>query len=171
MLNEIYIDNFRCLVNCTIKPSQFQLWMGDNGSGKSSVLDALHKIQQIIRGVHVDDVFSADSLTTWDQRREQTIGLSLNINDEKYDYKIIIEYSTNTSDMKIKNEELKWKDQTFFLFDGHEAHLYRINYHTKEVEEGTKFSADWRRSVMPTIAEREDNKPLFCFAQKLKTGY
>ena len=41
MLTEIYIDNFRCLTNFRINPGDFHLWLGDNGSGKISVMDAL----------------------------------------------------------------------------------------------------------------------------------
>src|SRR5260370_28413327 len=41
MLTRIYIDNFRCFVNFEYKPAQRQLILGANGSGKSSLLDAL----------------------------------------------------------------------------------------------------------------------------------
>ena len=29
MIKEIYIDNYRCLVNFRIRPGEFQLWLGD----------------------------------------------------------------------------------------------------------------------------------------------
>ena len=41
MIKEIYIDNFRCFSNFRINPGKFQLWLGKNGSGKTSVLEAL----------------------------------------------------------------------------------------------------------------------------------
>ena len=44
MIKEIYIDNFKCLVNFRINPKTFQLWLGDNGVGKTTVLDALRSI-------------------------------------------------------------------------------------------------------------------------------
>ena len=31
MINEIYIDNFRCLTNFRIKPDSFQLWLEERG--------------------------------------------------------------------------------------------------------------------------------------------
>lgn len=168
MINEIYIDNFRCLTNFRIKPGNFQLWLGDNGSGKTSVPDALRCVQRLMRGEHVEDIFNENSVTTWDKRREQTIGFSLLINEEAYKYELTIEYPNQKYKQHIKREELIWKDAAFFLYDGQEAHLYRINGDTNETEEGAVFPADWSRSVIPTIAQRDDNKPLIRFREELE---
>ncbi|MCD4654481.1 AAA family ATPase, partial [bacterium] len=167
MIKEIYIDNFRCLTNFRIEPGDFQLWLGDNGSGKTTVLDALRCIQRLIRGDHIDDIFQKNSLTRWDTRLEQTIGFSLLIDDERYKYEITIEYSCQENKRRICREKLVWEESVFFSFDGKDAHLYRINRNTKEAEEGTSFPAGWSRSVIPTIAEREDNKPLVRFREEL----
>ena len=167
MINEIYIDNFRCLTNFRIKPGDFQLWLGDNGSGKTSVLDALRCVQRLMRGEDVEDIFNRNTLTTWDKRQDQTIGFCLTIDDEAYEYELTIEYANQEDRKRIKREELIWKDSIFFLFDGQEAHLYRINRNTKKAEEGAVFPANWRRSVIPTIAQREDNKPLIRFREEL----
>lgn len=167
MIKEIYIDNFRCLINFRIKPENFQLWLGDNGSGKTSVLDALRYVQRLVRGEHVEDIFTRNSLTTWDRRRDQTIGLSLTIDDELYKYELTIEYAKQEDKQRIKREELIWKDSTFFLFEGQEAHLYGINWHTDEIEQGVVFPASWGRSVIPTIPQRDDNKPLIRFREEL----
>lgn len=168
MITEIYIDNFRCLTNFRIQPRDFQLWLGDNGSGKTSVLDALRYVQRLMRGEHVDDIFKRNSLTTWDKRKDQKFGFSLMIEGEAYKYELTVEYADQEDKRRIKREELIWKDSTFFLFDGHEAHLYRINWNTKKAEEGAVFPADWRRSVIPTIAQRDDNIPLIRFREELE---
>jgi len=168
MINEIYIDNFRCLNNFQIKPEGFQLLLGDNGSGKTSVLDAIRCIQRLMRNDHVENIFKKNSLTVWDKRLTQTIGLSLTIDNEKYKYELQIEYTNQDDKQRIKREELKWKDSTFYLFDGHEAHLFRINWKTDQIEEGAVFSADWGRSIIPTLASREDNRPLIRFRDELE---
>jgi len=168
MINEIYIDNFRCLTNFRIKLQGFQLFLGDNGSGKTTVLDALRYIQRLMHSEHVEDIFNRNSLTIWDKRLNQTIGFSLMIDDEAYKYELTIEYANHDNKHRIKREELIWKDSTFFLFDGQEAHLYRINRNTSKIEEGAVFPADWGRSVIPTIAKCEDNKPLIRFREELE---
>ena len=167
MINEIYIDNFKCLTNFQIKPKDFQLWLGDNGSGKTSILDSLRCVQRLMRGEHVEDIFNRDSLTTWDKRQEQTIGVSLMINEEVYKYELTIDYANPKYKQRIKREKLVWKDSPFFLYDGQEAHLYRINWNSGETEEGAIFPADWGRSVIPTIAQRDDNKPLIRFRDEV----
>ena len=48
MLKRIYIDNFRCFVNFEYKPERKQLLLGANGSGKSSLLDAIRAVQGFV---------------------------------------------------------------------------------------------------------------------------
>ena len=163
MIAEIYIDNFRCLVNFRIAPRSFHLWLGANGTGKSSVLDALRSVQRILAGDHVEDVFSHSSLTRWDRRLEQTFEIKLLIGGDEYQYHLAIEYQRELGPRRIKEEWLKWRGEDFFLFRNGEAHLFRINRHTHKTEEGAHFSADWRRSVIPSVAERDDNRPLVDF--------
>jgi AAA15 family ATPase/GTPase len=50
MLKRIYIDNFRCFVNFEYKPEQMQLLLGANGSGKSSLLDAIRLVKALLKG-------------------------------------------------------------------------------------------------------------------------
>ena len=171
MIKEIYIDNYRCLVNFRINPESFQLWMGDNGGGKTSVLDVLRSIQRILTGDHVEDVFSEASLTSWisrDKRPEQEFGVTLDIGGEKYSYALTILHNIQEHRCRIKAEKLTWNGNTFFQFDGKDAHLYRINRDTKAPEEGTSFTADWNRSMISTIAERDDNAPLILFREEVR---
>jgi predicted ATPase len=163
MITEIYIDNFKCLTNFRIQPGDFQLWLGDNGSGKSSVFNALRNIQLIFQGKNVGDVFDASSLTAWDMRESQRFEVTMNLEDDIYLYHLTVEYSRQVKKVRIGREELKWNGAAFFLFDGRDAHLYRLHQGTGQPEEGTSFSADWSRSVIPTIAKREDNWPLLRF--------
>lgn len=164
MITELYIDNFRCLVNCTIRLTEHQLWLGDNGTGKSSVLDALQFVQRVISGDHVEDIFIADDMTRWLTKPQQTFGIVLKLGDDSYEYELVVEPDRNKQERcRIASERLSWNGQKFYWFDGREAHLYRINRDTGKVEEGTQFSADWSRSLIPTIAERDDNRPLVEF--------
>ncbi len=165
MIKEIYIDNFKCLSNFRIQPKEFQLWLGDNGSGKTSVFDALRNLRLLLQGKHLEDVFKASSRTAWDQRTRQTIGVSMVLDEETYEYQLSIEYADELRKARIAREELKWKGSLFYLFDGTDAHLYRVNRYTQQPEEGTSFTADWSRSIIPTIAERQDNQPLLRFRE------
>ncbi|WP_437300234.1 AAA family ATPase [Sorangium sp. So ce426] len=48
VITRIYIDNFRTLVNFEWKPGKLALLLGENGSGKSSVIDALWGIRALV---------------------------------------------------------------------------------------------------------------------------
>lgn len=163
MINKIYVDNFRCLVNFQIDLNANQLWLGDNGTGKSSVVDLLGKIQRVLDGESIGSIFSADDLTLWLTSDAQTIRITTTVEQQQYEYELQIQCDRRQRLCHIQREELKWNGQVFFLFDGQEAHLFRINRYDQKVEEGTHFSPDWGRSVIPTIAEREDNWPLARF--------
>jgi len=167
MIKQLYIDNFRCLVNFKLDLNANQLWLGDNGTGKSSVVDVLCKVQNVLDGNNISDVFSVDDLTLWQSQNTQTIGIKTIINNDRYEYELVVDCDRSQRVCRIQKEQLKWNDQTFFLFDGHEAHLYRINRYNNRVEEGTCFNADWSRSVIPNIAERDDNRPLVHFKQSV----
>jgi len=176
MIKKIYIDNFRCLVNFKIDLQANQLWLGTNGTGKSSVIDVLCKIQRVLDGDSVEDIFSVDDLTLWQKKSVQTIGFTMTIDQDQYEYELIVECDRDRRRCHIQKEHLKWNGETFFFFghsEGHlsEAHLFRINRETGRVEEGARFGADWTRSVIPTIGERDDNKPLIQFRRTVQNKW
>ena len=167
MIKKIYIDNFRCLVNFEIKPEKFQLWLGSNGNGKSSVLEVLDGMRRVISGDPVRLAFPANSLTQWESRKKQTVAIELEVEGTHYEYELVVEQSgtgrQDDTSCRIKTEILKWNGELFYRFDGQEAHLYRINRTTGKAEEGTHFPADWSRSMLSSIGERDDNEPLIAF--------
>lgn len=163
MITEIYIDNFKCLSNFKITPKHFQLWLGDNGSGKSAVLDALHRVRLFLSGQDAAEVFHSSSLTVWDKRLKQTFSFCLECDGDKYRYELLLESQPHGKTMRILREEMQWQGRTFFLHDGQDAHLYRTNRYTNEVEKGTSFPVTGGRSVIASIAERDDNTPLITF--------
>lgn len=69
MINHIYIDNFKCFTNFTIKLDSFGLLLGENGTGKSTVFDVLARVRDFLcHGAEAKIVFPASSLTAWDGR-------------------------------------------------------------------------------------------------------
>ncbi len=165
MITELYIDNFRCLVNFEISLARNQLWLGANGTGKSSVLDVMRSLRNMMTGGDVGDNFPTDGLTKWQSKCEQVFRVTAQLGTDRYDYQLVVEHGRKDLPCRIRSEQLTWNSRVFYRFDGHEAHLYRINRRNNAVEEGVQFSADWNRSVIPTIAERDDNKPLTRFRE------
>lgn len=78
MLQELYVDNYKSLVNSLYNPSSMQLLLGDNGAGKTSIFDVLEQLKGIITtGVTVANAFPTSTLTAWDQRPLQVFELQL----------------------------------------------------------------------------------------------
>jgi predicted ATPase len=167
MITKLYIDNFRCLVNFQLGLTSNQLWLGNSGTGKSSVVDMLSKVQRVLDGDNVQGVFSADDLTLWEKRNAQTVRISSTIEQDQFEYELIIEHDRAQRLCRIKKEQLKWNGEVFFQFLDDTAHLFRINRHTKKVEEGAQVGVDWSRSLIPSVAERGDNRPLVQFRQSV----
>jgi ABC-type uncharacterized transport system fused permease/ATPase subunit len=50
MLTRVYIDNFRSFQNFEFKPEAKQLLLGTNGSGKTSLLEAIRRLKDFVDG-------------------------------------------------------------------------------------------------------------------------
>jgi AAA15 family ATPase/GTPase len=71
MLTRVYIDNFRSFVNFEYRPEKKQLLLGANGSGKSSLLDAIRYLKQFVQGN--ENPFTQSTRTRWQDRPLQVV--------------------------------------------------------------------------------------------------
>lgn len=108
MIKKIYIDNFSCLVNFQIDLQSNQLWLGANGTGKSSVIDALCKLQRVLDGDSVADIFSTDDLTLWQSRTAQTISITMSVGEDDCEYSLVVECDREQRRCRIRKEQLIW---------------------------------------------------------------
>jgi len=106
MITRFYVDNYKCLVNFEYKPKALELIVGANGSGKTTVFEALENVRKfIINESRVEDLFPPSSLTRWQSREFMSIELELDVEGNHYEYSLSIgkEYSWNS----IRSESLK----------------------------------------------------------------
>ena len=141
MLKEIYIDNYKTFVNFRLNLDSFQLFLGENGSGKTSVFEVLSLLKEVMAGAGVGEKFDENTLTAWNNNTEQKFELVMEIDNELYQYTLLTERRKRDGSV-IKHEELRWNNKRFYYFDGNEVHLFRINGNTKEPEEGTSFPGE-----------------------------
>lgn len=58
MIRKLYIDNFRCLDNFELELSEMNIFLGANGTGKTSVLSVLRRMQDlVVHGAKVAEAF------------------------------------------------------------------------------------------------------------------
>lgn len=87
MLERLEVDNYKCLVGFEIDLDELTLLLGVNGTGKSSVLDVVLAIRQLLSGgCRVTDatVFPASTLTRWDDGRRQSVEMRVRLGGETF---------------------------------------------------------------------------------------
>jgi predicted ATPase len=167
MINRIYIDNYKCFSNFEICPGTLQLFLGENGTGKTAIFDILDLLRQFIsKGLTTEEAFCVDDLTAWDTRNKQSFELGVKGNEGQYEYQVRIEHERIKRKSRIEREQLSFNKLPLYEFDGSEAHLFH-----DDGSEGPVFPFDWSRSAISTIPSRNDNARLTWFRQYMERLY
>jgi predicted ATPase len=107
MLTRLYIDNFRCFEKFEWKPGRKQLILGRNGTGKTSLMDALQFLVELVaRGERVDERFKLNQRNRWLDQREQVFELEVKLDGRNYLYKLRLEPTGDPPTFCVHDEEL-----------------------------------------------------------------
>jgi len=180
MLKRLYVHNYKCLVNFEINFDQdISLFLGANGSGKTSVLMALYEIQKFItKNDRLDDkdndIFKATTITRWRDDVIQKFELDIEGNEGIYKYVLEIEHQLDKKLRRVKTESLFFNNQPLFKFaieqiNGEWISNGRLFNDAQTNKEGVSYPFEWNRSALGSVQERHDNKKLTWFKSWLKT--
>jgi ABC-type cobalamin/Fe3+-siderophores transport system ATPase subunit len=159
MLTRIYADNYKCLVKFDLPLLPLQLIIGNNGTGKSSIIEVLSALRAFTTGVlSTSQAFSARSLTRWQTERYQQFELDVLKDNDAYRYTLQIEHDTDMKRSRVTREILEFNKKHLFEFIGGEVHLFRDNHSA-----GPVFPADWSRSALAVVPEGNENLKLTWF--------
>ena len=163
MLKRLYADNFRCLENFEVHFGEANALIGRNGTGKTSVLDVLHRIQNLlVRGAKVDQVFPAHDKSMSQRRDAQRFEIDVLAEDDLYAYELVIEHSPGLGKMRVAHEALKHNGRCIFDFNEGDAQLYRDDY-----TEGPVVPFDWAQSGVGFLTDRPDNRKVGRFKRDI----
>ncbi len=163
MLSRLYVDNFRCLENFELDLDETNVFLGQNGTGKTSVLNVLRNIQNlVVRESRIDAVFPARDISLYGQRSEQRFEIETRVNDETYRYSLVVEHHSSRRKMRVREEILEHDGNPIFEFKNGEAQLYRDNY-----SKGPRYPFDRSQSGINFLVERDDNKKLTRFKKDI----
>ncbi len=163
MIKRIYIDNFRCMVNFEVTLGPMNLFLGHNGTGKSSVFDVIWRLKSFLAGDgSVASLFEASSLTKWDRRRVQSFEIDIEGNGGSYRYILSVKLPDDKSRPRVEREALFFDGQPLFLFEQDLVNLFSDDFAA-----GPQFPADWSRSVMAGVLPRGDNTKLTWFKEEM----
>ena len=170
MLKRIYIHNFKCFVNFEAHIDKINLFLGANGSGKTSVFNVLNMLQRFIsNGEKVSDLFKSRDLTRWlsDQPIQQ-FESDIAGNGGMYRYHLEIEHQSDKQLVRVKRESLFFDQQPLYEFEIEtDERGMAVGkgwlYNDKPEHEGIFFPSGWTRSGLFDLQERHDNKKLSWF--------
>lgn len=163
MLTRIYADNFRCLVNFELKLDCLTLFMGPNGSGKTSVFEVLRRVQQFMAGdCKVQQAFPYRELTRWQSRGEQRFELDLQVEGSLLHYLLLVDHQEGGTRCRVKEESLTEEGKPLFLNRNGEVRLFRDNYTA-----GPIYPYDWTLPAMAGVQAAHDNKKLIAFRKQI----
>jgi predicted ATPase len=134
MLKRLYIDNFRCFVNFEYKPERKQLLLGANGSGKSSLLDAVRLLKAFLRdGGSVDKENTRrafqKSRTRWLDMPRQVFEIESELAGKTYAYRLELrsERTSSWANFEVLAERLKVNGELVAEISDGEMILYPIH--------------------------------------------
>lgn len=162
MLKRLYVNNYRCLVGFEAEFESFAVLCGANGSGKSSVFDALKLIRDLATGQSYlggdgeRDVPSLE-LTSWLGSSTQEFELTLVISGQTFEYRLHLEQSRPELKPRIVFERT--------VCDGRELYIRDLEGVRFQKTSGAQagFPLDWRQAALGSIqpiGERRDIEAL-----------
>lgn len=166
MFKRIFVDNYKSLVNFDLRLQDLTLLFGQNGAGKTAVLDVVYALRRLLEGtarVTDQDVFPPSSLTRWQGRNVQSFRLEVELEGDAFKYCLDVEHDRRERRARIIVETLSKNGGALFSFAGGDVQLYRDD-HSK----GPTFKSDWRESALARVAPVEDNGALTGFVEFMR---
>ena len=161
MIEHFYAHNFRCLVNFHLNLAEANV-LGANGSGKTSVLDALKCIQDLVaRGCRLNDVITPAELASTTTDGKLSLGIRIHAGEDRYEYALYIELGPDGKRMRIAGEAVKHNGHFLYRLDEGGVQLYRDDY-----SEMPTLPFGGERSGIP-IMGGDDNRQLGRFRREI----
>lgn len=160
MITRIYIDNFRCFVNFEWKPRHLALILGDNGAGKTSILDALWMVRRfVLDELDARELFASQDLTAWETRTDQTFEIDVALAGSVLRYRLVVRHEKKTS--VVTHESLHRDSTPIAMFEDGKLQF--------EQASGEPLTMRWRpvRSALPIVIGAAEQGPAQAFADFL----
>jgi predicted ATPase len=171
VIRRFYVHNFRCLENFGLpvagQPSV--LLIGNNGSGKTTVKDALEILQKIARRANrVDELVTPEDFFLGRTDAPMRFEIEVELDGQAYEYAIAFELAEAFRELRVREEKLSVDGAPIYTRKEAEVQLARtghdpVNRHEKI--SGFTFRIDWRLVALPIVQERSQKDPLFIFKQ------
>lgn len=123
MIHRLTVDNFRSLVDFTWVPREETLVLGYNGSGKTSVLDALDAIRTLTTGEsYLTKPLSRKDYSRFSYSDAVTLNLILEADEETFDYRVALHFQKERGEIYLFEEALTSSRGGAFLLEAGALH-------------------------------------------------
>jgi energy-coupling factor transporter ATP-binding protein EcfA2 len=164
MIKKIYIDNFKSLINFEFNPGPVQLILGDNGSGKTSFIECLRGLREVVvEGPNVDMVFPDLTRNRWSDQPIQTLEMTVEGNGGRYVYRLEIDHHEVYQVADVRLETLSFDDRPLFSCVRGVVQLYLDDF-----SEGPRQSLSPHKSGLFQVPPADDNTKLSWFRGWMK---
>ncbi|WP_459557631.1 AAA family ATPase [Lacunimicrobium album] len=150
MITYFYANNFRSLVSFESRFDSFGVLCGSNGTGKSSVFDAINLVRTlgtgegILGGSGETDIQNLE-LTSWLDSKVQEFNIGLIVEKDHFEYIIHIEQKADFEKPRIVLEIALCNAQSLF-----ERDLNGVRFQKHNGNEAG-FPLDWRQAALAAV--------------------
>ena len=166
VIERIYIENYKCLVDFDLRLYDTTLLVGPNGTGKTAVLDVVYGLRKLLAGeVKIVDpiAFPPATLTRWQTHQHQQFRLWARVGNEAFSYGLRIEHAS-AGVSYVAGEELVGEDGTvLFQCDKGEVQLFG-----DDGSQGPAYRTDWSESALARVVEHPTNTRLTSFLNAVR---
>jgi predicted ATPase len=161
----LYINNYRCFVNFELRPGRRSLLLGYNGSGKSSVFDALYALRGlVVFNADAKEALSANAVAKFGGSSEQRFELDVQTKHGLLRYVLLVAHNLEEKLAAITLEELSLDDKPAYRFANGQVQLYGDD----GASERDPFPFSPQRSFLASLDTKSPLSPIALFKETLR---
>lgn len=164
MLKRIYVHNYLTLVNFEWRPPPACVLVGQNGAGKSALVDAMWLVRDVVvDGRRYEETGFPSTLTRWSNETEQTVEIEIDHNGERFRYRLDCALIEGKASIR---EELTSASGLLYRSAAGKVELFGD---PPTPNARTTVAFDRRRSFISALEPRADNRSIIAFRDALQT--
>lgn len=166
VLRRIYVHNYKCLQNFELDLQETVLLLGENGSGKTAVLDVVYGLRKLLSAeAKITDqvAFHPATLTRWQTDPKQVFEIDVEVGEESFRYRLEIEHADDGRHSRVAWESLGAGATMLFKCEMGDVQLFR-----DDGSAGPTFKTDWTESALARVVAQPINTRLTAFKDAVR---